>query len=73
MKRSDERTFDKFPLNETCPVCGTNEQGECVLIPVDGTEDGSVCEAVPVHRDCINASVCRIDSSRTVIYIEVKS
>lgn len=28
------RTFEKFPANKECPICNTNENVECVLIPM---------------------------------------
>ena len=34
------RTFENFPEGTNCPLCGTNENKECCLIPIDGTEDG---------------------------------
>ena len=37
-----------------CPVCGTNEKKEVILIAVSGTEDGNIVEAEQFHLDCIN-------------------
>lgn len=47
-------TFEHFPPDKTCPVCGTNEDGETVLIEIDGTLDeaGKLCEAECVHLWC---------------------
>lgn len=47
------RTFAGFPEGSTCPVCGTNDDEECRLIPIMGTEDGSLCEAQPFHSSCL--------------------
>lgn len=46
------RTFDHFPESSVCPVCGTNEDAECVLLEIDDTERGHICEAKPVHLWC---------------------
>ena len=50
------RTFEHFPEKETCVVCGTNKDAECVLITKDGTQDGHIAEAIPVHVECIDPS-----------------
>ncbi len=50
------RTFEHFPNDTTCPVCGTNEDKPCFLILVDGTEKGDNCEAQPTHVDCVAKS-----------------
>ena len=44
--------FEQFPENKLCPVCLTNDQGATVLIPIDGTSDGSISQATPVHLTC---------------------
>mgnify|MGYP001565147141 CR=1 FL=1 len=48
------RTFERFPTDSKCPVCGTNEDTECILLEIDGTldEDKKICEAKPVHLYC---------------------
>lgn len=43
------RVFKEFPETSVCPVCGTNDNKETVLIGIFGTED----EAAPVHLECI--------------------
>ena len=47
------RTFKHFPEDLICPICDTNNDKECCLIPIDGTADGNICEAQPVHVDCV--------------------
>ena len=47
------RTFEKFSKDTECPVCGTNKDGRCILIPIDGTEKGNIVEAQLFHLDCI--------------------
>lgn len=50
------RTFEAFPSTNKCVVCGTNENGDTVLVQVDGTKDGNIAEAVPVHLACAVAT-----------------
>lgn len=51
-KRPEPRTFEHFPDTSQCPVCGTNDDGPAVLVPIDGTDDDGICEAACVHLDC---------------------
>jgi len=37
-----------------CPICGTAEEKEVVLIGVTGTEAGYNIEAEQIHLDCID-------------------
>lgn len=48
------RTFEHFPENFKCLLCGTNEDKPCVLVGVNGTQEGNIEQALPVHVDCIN-------------------
>jgi hypothetical protein len=36
-----------------CPICGTDEDKEVVLIGVDGTQDGNLIESHQYHLSCI--------------------
>lgn len=45
-------TLEHFPEGDLCPICGTNDDGKTVLVPVSGTEQGSICEAKPMHLAC---------------------
>lgn len=45
-------TFEHFPESAICPVCGTNEDAECILIQIDSTEKGNIAEAQPTHLWC---------------------
>ena len=49
------KTFKEFPKDgkTKCPICGTNDNKECVLIPIYGTQDGNISEATIYHLDCI--------------------
>jgi hypothetical protein len=46
------KRFELFPEDATCPVCGTNDDGETVLLAIDGTSDGRIAEAKPTHLAC---------------------
>jgi hypothetical protein len=63
------RQFDKFPETSVCPVCGTNDDKPCVLIPIDYTQKDGICEARPVHVECIDADNMRFNDDVGVIYI----
>lgn len=61
------RTFKSFNSsgNSICPICGTNEEKETLLIPIQGTQDGKLMEAAQVHSECLeNRMRLRIESSR---------
>ncbi|HUU32877.1 MAG TPA: hypothetical protein VMW48_02375 [Vicinamibacterales bacterium] len=48
--------FPKFSVGGTaCPLCNTDADKPCILVPIDGTQDGSCCEAMPVHVECMAA------------------
>ncbi len=53
IKKVKLRTFNNFPTEKCCPVCGTNNDFECFLVPIAGTEDDGICEAMVVHTACI--------------------
>lgn len=65
------RYFDNFPEKKRCPICGTNENKECFLMPIDETTKGNICEAIPVHRNCIGDIIIpklRLNREHGVIY-----
>ena len=59
------RTFDHFPEAFACPICKSNKDSPCVLVPIPGTEDGRNVEANPVHVKCadlfneMNSAPCK--------------
>ncbi len=61
------RSFKHFNQASTdiCPVCGTNDDKETVLIGIDGTEEGNIQQAAQFHLDCINLNY---DISHNLIY-----
>ena len=62
------RTFDRFPNDSECPICGSNADRPCVLIPVTGTDRGGCCEAKPVHADCIKSLELKLTNDLGAIY-----
>ncbi len=65
-------TFEHFNSagDSVCPVCGTKDDKEIVLIPIDGTEDGNNMQAIQVHTDCLsNLSYAK---EMKVIYVFTK-
>lgn len=59
-RRKQMRTFDRFNTSGApCPICGTHAAKPPVLIPIHGTEDDGICEALQVHLDCINLTAYR--------------
>ncbi len=67
------RTFERFPKENKCPICNTNENKECVLISIVGTGDNpdkkfQNYEAKVFHLDCIELWY---DKSGNIIYQRV--
>jgi len=48
------RIFKGFNKNGKCPICGTNEDKETVLIGVTGTEEGNNMQAEQFHLECLD-------------------
>jgi len=53
-----------------CPVCGTNKKGQVVLIPIAGTEEGSIMKAIQVHLGCIDLTYYKHFGGSTESIIE---
>ena len=66
------RTFAHFPKTNLCPICGTKRDEKCVLIPIDGTEDGNIIEAECVHLQCIQSASYRYNINMNVIYTRTR-
>jgi len=62
------RTVKHFPKDEICPMCGTNEDKECVAIPIDGTSRGNICDGIPVHAECARKGDLRFNREVNVFY-----
>jgi hypothetical protein len=69
------KLFEHFPDSDRtltrCPVCGTNEDKPCFLLPIDGTEEGRICQAAPTHADCIRENLDKLWYNReaNIIYM----
>lgn len=54
--RPGPRTFQHFPETAKCPICGTNDDGETVLVQIAGTAKDYIAEAKPMHLACAVAT-----------------
>lgn len=70
-QRPEPRAFKEFPEEQTCPVCRTNDEGQCVLVPIDGTEDDGICEAQCVHLSCCIPTHYRREAGLLYLRIEL--
>lgn len=63
------RTFEHFPKESICPICGTNNDKETILIPIaEKKEDGESCvQAQPFHADCIQKNMWYYESQGFVV------
>ncbi|SRR6266542_1629700 len=50
--RPRPRTFQHFPPEIICPICGTNDDGESVLVEISGTAKDGICDVRPMHLAC---------------------
>ena len=62
------RTFEHFPEEKTCLMCGTNEDKECTLLEIDGTSKGKICEVIPVHVECAKRGDLRFNREANIFY-----
>ena len=65
------RTFAHFPENAICPMCGCNNDRECLLIGIDGTQEDRIIEAAPTHVQCLLNAEWRFNKTLRVIYTEM--
>ena len=42
-----------IPVDKKCILCGTNNEGDALLIPDITTKEGNICEAKLIHVDCL--------------------
>ena len=47
------RTFDSLG-QVACGICKEVKEGKGILVQIDGTQEDNICEAQPIHLDCIN-------------------
>ena len=62
------RTFEKFPEQAICPICGTNKSETTVLVPIIGTQEDNRWKPAPVHLDCLVKNAL-FDKKVRVIYV----
>ena len=64
------RVFKEFnqTTDDVCPVCGTNENKEVVLVIIDGTQRGNISQCKQVHLDCIDLRLIKLESDQQLIY-----
>ena len=60
-------SFKNFPTEKKCPLCGTNEDKECVLAAIVGTQDGFNWEGEPLHSECVVKNLY-IDKEINIVY-----
>ena len=63
-------TFEHFPPDTICPVCGSKEDAECILLRIDGTEKDDIMEAAPCHLWCAIAT--NFNRNVNVIYKRIE-
>jgi hypothetical protein len=63
------RTFEHFNTYgpDVCPICGTNDDKEIMLIPIKGTKSGNNIQAIQTHTDCLQQGLL-YDRELEVIY-----
>jgi hypothetical protein len=66
------RTFENFPDDSICPVCNTNENKECILLPIDNTTEGNICQEKVIHVDCLSFDKFRFVEEGKIIYHKCK-
>ena len=62
-----KRTFDNFPKDIRCPICGTNLNKETFLVSKSGANAGNICEAVCVHLDCLLDNTTYFDDLKIIV------
>ncbi len=52
---SDIRTFTEFNTSsgDICPICGTDEDADIILVPIAGTHEDGLVETIQVHLKCV--------------------
>jgi len=65
------RVFKEYPKDMKCPICKTNENKECVLAGIEGTQEGHNIQAQAVHLNCIDLTYLEKDkgNKRNLLYM----
>lgn len=73
LQKTASRTFEHFPQDKRCPLCGCDDDEACTLIGIDGTADDGIEEAMPVHVTCLmNPRFWRANTTVGVIYARIQ-
>ena len=60
--------FKHFPEDMVCPMCGMSADEPFILIPIDETDEGNICEFIPVHQGCIAEGKLRYNKEMNIFY-----
>lgn len=68
------KVFENFPENSICPICGTNDNKQTILVPIDNQkyEDGNNYEGIPTHLICILSNI-RYSKHHQLMGLETKN
>lgn len=68
------RAFEKPNLSNDwkCPICGTNEEKEIILIGVYETRKGNIIRAEQYHLHCIELESFEMEDGDTLIGMKFK-
>jgi len=66
-KTIDNYIFENFPEEATCPICLSNTNKRCVLVPIYGTDNGRIIASQPVHVECLLDRVVYYPDCRTIV------
>jgi hypothetical protein len=62
------KVFKQFNSDgPVCPICKTRKNGETVLVPIKGSEDGNNMQAEQVHLKCFNLINSIIDMGGVLV------
>lgn len=67
------RLYRRFPKQVECPICKTDENKPCILIPICGTDDGEGhIEAHPFHITCLDLWYDNEDATCKFIFQKIE-
>lgn len=61
------KIFKELNKEGVCGICGKNSPGACILIPIDGSDEGNLVQGVQVHLECIELRL-NTANSESLIY-----
>jgi len=67
------RTFEHFPNKQKCPICKTNEDKTCVLVGIEGTQEGFNVQAQPFHLECLDLTWFKDNNIIAMKWLEEKA